>query len=77
MQTINCHSITINYPRQEFEYICDETRANVDRKRNAGKTPLFCVEHSAPSYGSHCWLGDDHGDEEEGEDNEEDEYVLV
>ena len=63
--------------RQDFEYFCDETRVNVDRKRNSGITPLFCVEHSAPSYGSHCWSGDDHGDDDEGEDNEEDEYVLV
>jgi hypothetical protein len=63
--------------RQEFEYFCEETRANVDRKRNAGITPLFCVEYSAPSYGSHCWSGDDHGDDDEGEDCEEDEYVLV
>ena len=65
------------YHRREFEYFCEETRADVDRKRNAGITPLFCVEHSAPSYGSHCWSGDDHGDDDEGEDCEEDEYVLV
>ena len=48
----------------------------MERKRIAGISPLFCVEHSAPSYCSYGWSGDDHG-EEEAEDCEEDEYILV
>lgn len=62
--------------RSEFEFFCSETRASVERKRIAGISPLFCVEHSAPSYCSYGWSGDDHG-EDEAEDCEEDEYILV
>ena len=63
--------------RGEFELFCDETRLSVEKKRKAGLTPLFCVEHSAPSYVSYGWSGDDNGDEDEREECEEDEYILV
>ena len=64
------------FSRDEFDLFCAETRTNVDKKRAAGLTPLFCVEHSAPSYGSHGWSGDDHGEEDD-VDCEDDEYILV
>jgi hypothetical protein len=42
--------------RGEFQVFCDEVRINVEKKNAAGVNPLFCVQHSAPAYGSHGTL---------------------
>lgn len=69
--------MTYEINREEFELFCDETRSNVEKKKQAGITPLFFIQHSAPSYISYEWSGDDQVDEDEGDDCEEDEYILV
>lgn len=56
---------------------CEETRSTNEKKRLLGINPLYCIQHSAPSFGSYGWSGDEQGEDEDGEDCEEDEYILV
>lgn len=46
-------SLTIGFyfeNRVQFERFCDETRKSVERKLSIGRTPLFSVQHSPPSF---------------------------
>lgn len=57
--------------RPAFERFCDETRVAAATKLAAGKTPLYAVQHSPPSF---MLDSDGSGDEEEDEDEENAEH---
>jgi hypothetical protein len=66
--------------KEEFDLFCEETRINVERKKMAGITPLFYVQHAAPreyhEYDDSALLSSSWatgGDDEEEEEEEEEE----
>ena len=64
--------------REEFLTFCDDITASNEQKAAAGITPLFSVQYSPPDtefLGGDMFCGG--SDNEEGEDEPEDEYVLV